>query len=124
LINSNVRVKPTRPNTDWTSGVTMLDVTLLSRHLLDINPLTSPYSIISADVNGDGAVDGVDMLLMQRLILHLIPAMPNNNSWRFILKNHVFRNPTNPFANDFPEILVVPNLTAALANLSPSKWVT
>jgi Dockerin type I domain len=116
LINSNVRVKPTRPNTDWTSGVTMLDVTLLSRHLLDINPLTSPYSIISADVNGDGAVDGVDMLLMQRLILHLIPAMPNNNSWRFILKNHVFRNPTNPFANDFPEILVVPNLTAALAN--------
>ncbi len=116
LINSNVRVKPTRPNTDWTSGVTMLDVSLLSRHVLDINPLSSPYTLISADVNADGAVDATDMLLMQRLILHLIPALPNNNSWRFVLKNHVFRDPTNPFASDFPEILVVPNLTAALAN--------
>jgi hypothetical protein len=116
LNNSNVRVKPTRPNTDWTSGVTMLDVSLLSKHLLDINPINSPYNIISADVNLDGEVDATDMLLMQRLILRLIPALPNNNSWRFVLKNHVFRNPTNPFANDFPEILVVPSLTSSLTN--------
>jgi Dockerin type I domain/NHL repeat len=116
LTNSNVRVKPTRPNTDWTSGVTMLDVSLLSRHVLDLNPLSSPYSIISADVNGDGEADATDMLLMQRLILRLIPALPNNNSWRFVVKNHVFRNPTNPLADDFPEILVVPNMTAALEN--------
>jgi hypothetical protein len=116
LANSNIRVKPTRPNTDWTSGVTMLDVSMLSRHLLDINALTSPYSIISADVNADGEVDATDMLLMQRLILRLIPAMPNNNSWRFILKDYVFRNPTNPFASDFPEILVIPNLASALTN--------
>jgi Ig-like domain CHU_C associated/Dockerin type I domain len=116
LANSNIRVKPTRPNTDWTSGVTMLDVSLLSRHLLDINPLASPYSIISADVNADGEVDAIDMLLMQRLILRLIPAMPNNNSWRFILKDYVFRNARNPFVSDFPEILVIPNLASALAN--------
>jgi surface protein len=116
LNNSNVRVKPSRPNTDWTSGVTMLDVSLLSKHVLDIYPMTSPYSIISADVNGDGEVDATDMLVMQRLILRLIPALPNNNSWRFVVKNHVFRDPTNPLASDFPEILVVPNLTAALAN--------
>jgi hypothetical protein len=116
LNNSNVRIKPTRPNTDWTSGVTMLDVSLLSKHLLDITPIASPYSIISADANLDGEIDATDMLLMQRLILRLIPALPNNNSWRFVLKNHVFRNPANPFANDFPEILVVPSLTSSLAN--------
>jgi hypothetical protein len=116
LVNSNIRVKPTRPNTDWTSGVTMLDVSLLNRHVLDVSPLTSPYSIISADVNADGEVDATDMLLMQRLILRLIPVLPNNNSWRFILKDYVFRNPINPFASDFPEILVIPNLASALAN--------
>jgi alpha-tubulin suppressor-like RCC1 family protein len=116
LANSNIRVKPTRPNTDWTSGVTMLDVSLLSQHLLDLNPLNSPYSIISADVNADGEIDATDMLLMQRLILRLIPALPNNNSWRFILKDYVFRNPANPFASDFPELLVVPSLTTTLAN--------
>jgi hypothetical protein len=116
LANSKLRVTPTRPNTDWTNGVTMLDVSLLSRHLLDINPITSPYNLISGDVNRDGSVDAVDMLLIQRLILRIMPSLPNNNSWRFVLKNYTFTNPLDPFASDFPEILVVPNLTAAIAN--------
>jgi hypothetical protein len=45
------------------------------------------------------------------------PALPNNNSWRFILKDYVFRNPTNPFASDFPEILVIPNLADVLGKV-------
>jgi hypothetical protein len=114
--NTNLRIKPTRPNTDWTNGVTMLDVSLLSRHLLDINPLSSPYNLISADVNRDGALDAVDMLMLQRLILHITPELTDNNSWRFILKNYNFPNPSNPFNADFPEILTISNLTNTLSN--------
>ncbi len=116
MTNNNIQVKATRPNTDWLSGVTMFDVSLLSRHLLRIKPIASPYALISADINRDGEADATDMVLIQRLILRLIPAFPNNNSWRFVQKNYEFRDPTNPFASDFPEILAVPNLTSALVN--------
>jgi hypothetical protein len=116
LPNTAFSVKPTRPNTDWSSGVTMLDVSLMSKHLLDIQPLNSPYKIIAADVNADGSVDATDMLLTQRLILRINSAFPSNNSWRFVRKNHPFQDPSNPFVSDFPEILVVSNLTNSLTN--------
>jgi hypothetical protein len=115
-LNSRLQLRPTRPNTDWTNGVTVLDVSLLSRHLLDISPINSPYNLISADVNADGGLDAADMLLMQRLILRIIPAFPNNNSWRFVYKNFAFPRRDNPFSADFPETLVIPNLTQAISN--------
>jgi YVTN family beta-propeller protein len=115
-LNSRLQLRPTRPNTDWTNGVTMLDVSFLSKHLLDIAPISSPYNLISADANADGSLDATDMLLMQRLILRLIPALPNNNSWRFIYKKFLFPNPDNPFSADFPELLVIPALTQAISN--------
>ncbi len=87
------------------NGVTTYDIALLSRHILDIQPLSTPYKIIAADVNKDGEVSALDMLLMRRLVLRLIPSFPNNTAWRFIDKNYVFINPTNPFAEDFPEVI-------------------
>ena len=114
--NNSYTIMPTRPNTDWLNGVTMFDVALLSRHLLGVESLASPYRMIGADVNHDGELDAADMLLTQRLILHITSAFPNNNSWRFILKNYVFVDPTNPFSVDFPEIYRIPNLTTAISN--------
>jgi Dockerin type I domain/Secretion system C-terminal sorting domain len=116
LSNTAFRVKPTRPNTDWNSGVTMLDVALIGKHLLDIQSFNSPYKIIAADINADGSVDALDMLLAQRLILRINSNFPNNNSWRFVIKNYQFQDPNNPLASDFPELLVVSNLTNSIAN--------
>ncbi len=116
LINNRFRITPNRPNTDWQNGVTSFDLALMSRHVLGIAPLTSPYQLIAADVNRNGEVDGTDILMVQRLILHLNSNFPNNNSWRFVVKNYQFQDPTNPFASDFPETLIVPNLTSAITN--------
>ncbi len=87
------------------NGVTTYDIALLSRHILDIQTLNSPYKIIAADVNKDGEVSALDMLIMRRLVLHLIPSFPNNTAWRFVDKNYVFIDPTNPFGEDFPEVV-------------------
>ncbi len=114
--NNRFRVMPTRPNTDWNNGITMFDVALMSRHILGIDPFTSPYRSIAADVNHSNDIDAVDMLLIQRLVLRKISTFPNNNSWRFILKNYSFDDPTNPFASDFPESLFVPALTTPIEN--------
>lgn len=104
------RVKPER-NTDVTNGVTTFDIALMSKHILDIQPLQSPYQLIAADVNRDGQIDGVDMLLTRNLILRRMTSFPNNTAWRFIPKNYVFKNPLNPFEEDFPETLIYNNLS-------------
>ena len=116
LANYRYRVMPSRPNTDWLNGVTMFDVALMSRHLLGITPLPTAYRLIGADANRNGEVDAADMLLIQRLILHITPVFPNNNSWRFVVKSYTFNDPTNPFAFDFPETLIIPSLTTSIEN--------
>lgn len=120
LPNSRLQIMPTRPNTDWLNGVTTFDIALLSRHLLGIESLTTPYRLIAADVNRDGNIDAVDMLLMRRLILRIIPAFPNNNSWRFVPRNYIFQDPSVPFASDFPESFLVTNSTTTV---NPNDFV-
>ena len=116
LINNRYRIAPERPNSDWNNGVTTFDIALISRHILGISTFTSPYQLIAADVNRSGEVDAADMLLLQRLILRIAPTFPNNNSWRFVLKNYAFQDLTNPFGSDFPETLIVPNLIDSITN--------
>ncbi len=109
--NQNYTVTPRRPNTDWIKGVTTLDIALVSRHVLGITPFSSPYTIIAADADRDGDVSGVDMLLLQQLILRRRSELPNNNSWRFVSKNYSFLDPTNPLAEPFEEAVTLNNLT-------------
>ena len=90
---------------DYGNGVTTYDIALLSRHILDIKPLNTPYKIIAADVNHDGDVSAVDMLLMRRLVLKIITIFPNNTSWRFLDKKYIFSDPLNPLNEDFSEII-------------------
>jgi hypothetical protein len=63
--------------------------------------LDSPYKIIAADVNQDGEIDALDMLIIRRFLLNITPNLPRG-VWRFIDKNHVFRDPENPLAESLP----------------------
>ncbi len=111
LVQGNsYRVQPERDN-DIYNGVTTFDIALISKHVLDIQPFTSPYQMIAADVNRDGEVDGLDMILIRNLVLRRITRFPNNNSWRFIPKNFIFKDSKNPFADDFPEALNYNNIS-------------
>ncbi len=90
---------------DFGNGVTTYDIALLSRHILGIKLLNTPYKIIAADVNRDGDVSAMDMLLMRRLILRISNVFPNNTAWRFIDKKYTFTDPQNPLNDDFPELV-------------------
>ncbi len=81
--NNNFNVTASR-DSDWTNGVTTYDLALLSRHILGIETFTNPYTLIAADVNRDGSVDALDLLIIRRLILHQINSFDGNTSWRFI----------------------------------------
>ncbi|MCU0348655.1 MAG: T9SS type A sorting domain-containing protein, partial [Saprospiraceae bacterium] len=98
-------------NTKPLNGVTTYDIVLIRRHLLNIQPLDNPYNIIAADVNRSGSVTTFDLVEMQKLILQITTAFPNNTpSWRFVPATHTFPNPANPFSQAFPEVLALDDI--------------
>jgi len=90
-------------NINLLNGVSTFDLVLISRHILGINYLNSPYKRIAADVNNSGSVSTFDIVNLRKVILQMEDHFPNNKSWRFIDADFVFPNPANPFATSFPE---------------------
>jgi hypothetical protein len=93
------------------NGVSTFDLVLISKHILGVQLLDSPYKLIAADVNNSGSITTFDMVTLRKVILNLEPSFPNNTSWRFIPKDYKFRNPANPFAENFPEVLNFNDIT-------------
>lgn len=97
------------------NGVTTFDAILIVRHILGIQPFTSPYQYIAADVDGNGVVELADTTEMRKLILGIYTELPNNSSWRFVPRSYVFPNPANPFP--FPEVIATGPLSGDLSGL-------
>lgn len=98
-------------DSDLINGVTTFDLAVMSRHILDIQAIASPLKQIAADVNADGYVDALDMVITRRMVLRMIDAFPNNKSWRFVPKVYQFPAiaTTTPVTN-YPEVLNFINL--------------
>ncbi len=97
-------LKPYRTN-GVLNGVTTLDLVLISKHILGVSRLDSPYRIIAADVDRSGRVSTLDMVKLRKLILNATRDLPNGNtSWRFVDARYEFPDPANPFLEEFPEI--------------------
>jgi len=98
-------------NINVSNGVSTFDLVLISRHILGVEALGSPYKIIAADVNRSGTVSTLDLILIRRVILGADTVFPNNNSWRFIPADFEFSISGNPFFGaGFPEEVVLPQL--------------
>jgi SdrD B-like domain/Dockerin type I domain len=107
---NNYAIRATREDAQ-VNGVTTFDVALMSKHILGTTPLSTPYKIIAADVNRDGDITAVDMLHTRRMVLRLQTAFPNGTpAWRFVDKAYRFNDPTNPLAEDFPEVVNISNM--------------
>ena len=87
------------------NGVSTFDLVLISKHILGVQALDSPYKIIAADVDRSGQVSTLDLIKLRKLILSVTSELPNDNtSWRFVRADFDFPDPTNPFAGYFPEL--------------------
>lgn len=113
--NGDYRITPSRDG-DWLNGVTTFDVALMSRHVLNTQLLTSPYKMIAADVNRDGSVDALDMLITRRVVLRQMDSFPNNRSWRFIPKSYTFPSGDDPLLVSCPEFLAYTNVTDTVSH--------
>src|SRR5690606_16936355 len=78
----SVRVVP-RKNTGDSEGLSTADLIDMQRHILQKKSLESKYQRIAADVNGNGRIEGLDVLELRRLVLDPSRTFSNNSSWRF-----------------------------------------
>ena len=92
------------------NGVTTYDLVLISKHILGLVPLNSPYKMIAADANKSGSITTFDIVELRKLILGIYSELPANTSWRFVDKDYVFPNLLNPFEELFPETKSVLNM--------------
>ena len=100
---TNDTIKLTKNNEITKSnGVTTLDIALLQSHILSKTQLNSPYKIIAGDVNGDGKLTALDIVLMKRLILGIDSTFSNTATgekrlWTFVDSSYKFNDLLKPF---------------------------
>jgi len=109
FVNGKLVVVTPYKNDNPANGVSTYDLVLISKHILALEPLNSPYKIIAADINKSNSITSFDIVELRKLILGIDTAFNNNTSWRFVEKNYVFPNTLNPFQATFNEQITHPN---------------
>jgi len=98
IANSSNIIMPSKNNDKIiANGVNGTDISLIQSHILKKVILNSPYKLIAADVNNDGAVNGTDIALIKSLILKHITQFTGNRLWTFVDSSYSFSVPSNPF---------------------------
>ena len=69
-------------NTNPLNGITLLDLILMRKHILYIQPLEDPYKLAAGDINNSGGISAFDIVLLTRAILRFELSIPS--SWYFI----------------------------------------
>lgn len=104
------QITPYSPE-DYLNGVSTIDIILISKHILGIQQLDSPYKILAADINRSNTVSTLDLIQLRKAILGVTNGFPSNTSWRYIDAAYNFPNPANPWQEEIPEIVDIPMLT-------------
>jgi hypothetical protein len=94
-----------RKDEGYLNGVSTYDLVLISKHILGVTPLASPYKLIAADVNNSNSITTLDLIQLRKLILSVDTRLANNTSWRFVPADYSFPVASNPWAAAFPEVL-------------------
>jgi hypothetical protein len=111
----NYTVTPGKDN-DPLNGVSTFDLVLINKHILGLEPLSTPYKMIAADANNSRSITTFDIVELRKLILGIYTELPNNTSWRFVDKSYTFPNASNPFSAIFPETKQIADMQADKLN--------
>jgi hypothetical protein len=95
---------------DYLNGVSTFDLVLITKHILGVQPLNTPYKLIAADINNSKTVTTLDLIQLRKLILGIDAKYANNTSWRFVDASYKFPNAANPWQAQFPEVANINDL--------------
>lgn len=113
----NYDVMPVK-NDDHVNGVTTADIVMIQKHILGLQDLKTPYERIAADANNSKTITAADISELRKLILGVTSGFKNDQkSWRFVKKDFVFEDLTNPWLlGGWPELAQVNNLQGISEN--------
>jgi hypothetical protein len=84
------------------NGVSTFDQVLLTKHILDIELLDSPYKIIAAVTRNENTPpDVLDLYIARQVILGVYTEFPTT-SWKFVRADFSFPDPAHPYDYPFP----------------------
>ncbi|MBK8296796.1 MAG: hypothetical protein IPK91_05860 [Saprospiraceae bacterium] len=106
----SVTVSPSKTD-GWLNGVSTADIVKIQRHILGLEPLSTAYKMIAADVNRSKSITAKDISDLRRLILGVTNDVPGNTSWRFVHQLYSFNDVTNSLNENFPESYEINGLT-------------
>jgi hypothetical protein len=113
----NLTLVPSK-NDDLMNGVSTMDMIIISKHILGLERITSPYALIAADIDGSGGISTLDLIRLRKLVLNEADSFPNEvPSWRFIDADFVFPEGENPLKLDFPELKKVESFNTATGSI-------
>ena len=69
---------------NYKEGITVSDLVLIQRHILQQQEISSSYNLIAADVNGDQKISVLDIVELRRLLLGYTSQFISSPSWRFL----------------------------------------
>ncbi len=96
VLDYDYSVKAERDGDD-ANGLSTLDLVVITRHILGLSELDSPYKVIAADANNDEKVSTVDLVTLKAIVLGVSTDFPNNTSWRFVDPDFDFIDSVNPW---------------------------
>lgn len=101
-------------DSNYINGVSTIDLIIITKHILGVQPLDSPYKLIAADVNNSHSITTLDIIQIRKLILGIDIAFSQNTSWRFVDASYRFPVQNNPWFEAFPEVYSINDLSGTL----------
>ncbi len=89
---------------DPLDGISTLDIIKIRKHILGLDPITSPYLLLAADVNASGSINGQDIIELRKLILGKTLEFQQKEAWEFIPSEMDFIDPHNPWLNTIEDV--------------------
>jgi hypothetical protein len=117
LPGKNYTIRP-KSSGNWLNGVDAYDLILISRHIINLEPMNTPEKLIAADANISGTVTNFDIVQLRKVLMGSLPGVADGKSWRFIPANQTFISLDNPFTTPFAESIQIIGLDSDRANIN------
>lgn len=96
----------------YDNGLSTLDMIRVQKHILNLEPLGSPYQMIAADVNNSGSISTLDLIQMRKVILNLDTKFASP-VWLFVPETKNFVDAADPFKGVVSGAYTIPALLNA-----------
>lgn len=108
-MHKDYEIQPLKGN-DPLNGITTLDIVLITKHVLGVQNLETPYQLLAADVDRNGVINSTDVVELRKILLNYQQNFKDNQSWIFVDRNYTFPAPNNPWKEALPHTYVIRDL--------------